>query len=167
MLKVTVFKDERTLARALATQIAATLNETPDLVLGLPTGRTPVRLYHDLGTLHADLSRATTFNLDEFLGIGPDHPGSYRAFMAHHLFSRVNIAPERIHVLNGAAPDPEGECGRYERAVARAGGPHAPRRPQGVDATEQRGVVWRRSQSGAQGRPVDGHGHHSPGAADC
>jgi glucosamine-6-phosphate deaminase len=122
MLRVTVFKDERTLARTLATQIAATLKETPETVFGLPTGRTPVRLYHELGTIHADFSRATTFNLDEFLGIGPDHPGSYRAFMRQHLFSRVNLAPERIHVLNGAAPDPEGECARYEAAIADAGG---------------------------------------------
>jgi len=122
VLKVTVFKDERTLARTLATQIAATLKETPDTVFGLPTGRTPIRLYHELGTIHADFSRATTFNLDEFLGIGPEHPGSYHAFMRHHLFSRVNLAPERIHVLHGAAPDPEGECARYEAAIADAGG---------------------------------------------
>ena len=121
-MKVTVFKDERTLARTLAAQIAATLDSTPDLVLGLPTGRTPVRTYHELGTVHADFSRATTFNLDEFLGIGPDHPGSYRAFMEQHLFSRVNLRPERIHVLNGAAPDPEAECAHYERAIADAGG---------------------------------------------
>ena len=103
MLKVTVFKDERTLAKTLAAHIAATLDTTPDLVLGLPTGRTPVRTYHELGTLHArgraDFSRATTFNLDEFLGIGPDHPGSYRAFMETHLFSHVNMRPERINVL--------------------------------------------------------------------
>ena len=121
-MKVTVFKDERTLARTLAAQIAATLDTTPDLVLGLPTGRTPVRTYHELGARHADFSRATTFNLDEFLGIGPDHPGSYRAFMQEHLFSRVNVRPERIHVLNGAAPDPEAECARYEQAIADAGG---------------------------------------------
>ncbi len=125
-MKITVFKDERTLARTLAAEIAATLKETPDTVLGLPTGRTPVRLYHELGTLHAhtqaDFSRATTFNLDEFLGIGPDHPGSYRAFMERHLFSRVNLAPERIHVLNGAAPDPDAECARYEQSIADAGG---------------------------------------------
>ena len=120
--KVTVFKDERTLARTLAAQIGATLKDTPDLVLGLPTGRTPIRLYHELGALHADFSRATTFNLDEFLGIGPDHHGSYRAFMEAHLFSRVNLRPERIHVLNGAAPDPDAECGRYEDAIASAGG---------------------------------------------
>ena len=91
-MKITLYKDERALARALALQIASTLEARPETVLGLPTGRTPIRLYHELGTLHAhrqvDFSRATTFNLDEFLGIGPDHPGSYRAFMEQHLFSR-------------------------------------------------------------------------------
>ncbi len=122
MLRVTVFKDERTLAKTLAAQIAATLKDTPDLVLSLPTGRTPIRLYHELGTLHADFSQAITFNLDEFLGIGPDHPGSYRTFMEQHFFSRVNLRPEGIHVLNGAAPDPEGECARYEQAIMAAGG---------------------------------------------
>ncbi len=107
-------------------RIADALKAKPDLVLGLPTGRTPVRLYHELGTLFShgqvDFSRATTFNLDEFLGIPPSHPGSYRTFMEHHLFSRVNVSPERIHFLNGAAPDPEAECFRYENAIAAAGG---------------------------------------------
>jgi glucosamine-6-phosphate deaminase len=125
-MKITVFKDERTLAKTLAAQLAAMLTGQPALVLGLPTGRTPVRMYHELGTLHAhklaDFSQATTFNLDEFLGIGPDHPGSYRAFMEEHLFSRVNLEPGRIHIMNGAAPDPEGECARYEQAIAAAGG---------------------------------------------
>ena len=126
MPKVTVFHDERILAKTLAARIASTLAEKPDLVLGLPTGRTPIRLYHELGVLHArgeaDFSRVTTFNLDEFLGIGPEHPGSYRAFMQEHLFSRVNVPPDRIHVLNGIAPDPAAECARYERAIAAAGG---------------------------------------------
>jgi glucosamine-6-phosphate deaminase len=125
-MQITVFKDERTLAKTLAAQLAAMLTGQPALVLGLPTGRTPVRMYHELGTLHthklADFSQATTFNLDEFLGIGPDHPGSYRAFMEEHLFSRVNLQPDRIHIMNGAAPDPEGECARYEHAIAAAGG---------------------------------------------
>jgi glucosamine-6-phosphate deaminase len=125
-LTITLFKDERTLAKALAAQIAAALREKPHIVLGLPTGRTPIRLYHELGLLHAhhqaDFSRATTFNLDEFLGIAGDHPGSYRTFMQEHLFSRVNVAPERINVLNGAAADPERECERYEASITAAGG---------------------------------------------
>jgi glucosamine-6-phosphate deaminase len=125
-MKVSVFKDERTLARTLAGQIAQSLAEKPDLVLGLPTGRTPIRLYHELGSMHAkgqvDFARATTFNLDEFLGIPSSHPGSYRSFMQEHLFSRVNLSPDRINIPNGAASDPEAECERYERAIADAGG---------------------------------------------
>jgi glucosamine-6-phosphate deaminase len=125
-LKIHIFKDDRALAKTLAVQIAATIGGRPDIVLGLPTGRTPIRLYHELGVLHAhhqaDFSNATTFNLDEFLGIEPTHPGSYRAFMDEHLFSRVNLNPERIHMLNGVAPDPDAECARYERAIDDAGG---------------------------------------------
>ena len=68
----TVFPNDRAAARALAQRIAQSLAENPRLVLGLPTGRTPVRLYHELASLsehgRADFSRATTFNLDEFLG---------------------------------------------------------------------------------------------------
>ena len=57
-------------------------------MLGLPTGRTPVPLYASSrrfiasGTL--DFSRVTTFNLDEFLGVGAADPRSYRAFMQRH-----------------------------------------------------------------------------------
>lgn len=126
MPKVTIFKDERVLARTLADHIVEAVARQPDLVLGLPTGRTPIRLYHELGARHArgetDFSRVTTFNLDEFLGIDHDHPGSYRAFMQEHLFSRINVPPSRINVLNGVAADPAEECQRYERAIADAGG---------------------------------------------
>ena len=125
-MKITVFDNERALARTLAVQIAASLGQRPAMVLGLATGRTPIRLYHELGTLHAhgqvDFSRATTFNLDEFAGISSDHPGSYRVFMHEHLFSRVNLAPDCIHFLDGSAEDPEEECRRYEAAIAAAGG---------------------------------------------
>jgi glucosamine-6-phosphate deaminase len=125
-LRVTVFSSDRAAARALALRIADEIGANPVLVLGLPTGRTPVRLYHELAALgrqgRADFSRVRTFNLDEFLGIEPSHPGSYRRFMEEHLFSRVNMPPEHIHVLNGAAPDPAAECVRYEAAIAAAGG---------------------------------------------
>ncbi len=125
-MRITVYDNERVLARTLAVQIAATLGQRPALVLGLATGRTPIRLYHELASLHAhgqaDFSRATTFNLDEFLGVPADHPGSYRRFMDEHLFSRVNLLPAQIHFLDGAAADPDAECDRYETAIAAAGG---------------------------------------------
>jgi glucosamine-6-phosphate deaminase len=125
-VKVSVYAEARDAASAVADRIAHALAVRPSAVLGLPTGRTTVPLYRDLaaraerGVL--DFSRATTFNLDEFLGLAPDHPASYRRFMQRHLFSRVNLAPSRIHFLDGAASDPAAECARYESAIASAGG---------------------------------------------
>jgi glucosamine-6-phosphate deaminase len=123
---VSIFPDPLAVARALARRVAEALRETPRLVLGLPTGRTPLALYEELAALHArgeaDFAQAQTFNLDEFLGTPPSHPGSYRMFMERHLFSRVNINPARIHFLNGGAEDPVAECVRYEEAIASVGG---------------------------------------------
>ena len=122
--RVTVFADARHGARVVAARIVDALRSNPSLVLGLPTGRTPVALYEELVRLTAtrkvDWSSATTFNLDEFIGVAPDHPGSYRQFMDQRLFHHVNLRPERINFLNGAAR-PEEECRRYERAIAAAG----------------------------------------------
>jgi glucosamine-6-phosphate deaminase len=125
-MRVNVFENERALARTLAVQIAASLGQNPTLVLGLPTGRTPIRLYHELGVLHrngqADFSHATTFNLDEFVGVTEDDGGSYRAFMREHLFSRVNLHPSRLNFLDGSAADLDAECRRYDKAIAATGG---------------------------------------------
>ena len=98
----------------------------PALVLGLPTGRTPIPLYRELVALHraglADFGRATTFNLDEFLGLSSADPRSYCAFMHRHLFDCINLQRQRIHMLNGAAGDVPREYARYDRAMAWAGG---------------------------------------------
>ncbi len=109
-----------------AARVADLLTAHPAAVLGLPTGRTPIDMYAELVARHheagLDFSSATTFNLDEFVGIGVDHPGSYHAYMADHLFSKVNVTPARVHLPNGLAPDLDLECERYEVAIADAGG---------------------------------------------
>lgn len=125
-MEIRIFESEDAAACALATRIARMLSERPNLVLGLPTGRTPVATYANLRRLHAageaDFSGATTFNLDEFAGVPPSHPGSFRTFMDEHLFRGVNLRPERIHFLHGDAQDLDAECERYEIAVEAAGG---------------------------------------------
>jgi glucosamine-6-phosphate deaminase len=123
--RVTVFATADAVARALARRVGDAVAVNPRLVLGLPTGRTPMAFYRELVKLYtrgADFSAVTTFNLDEFLGLPASHPGSYRSFMEEHLFSHVNVQPERRHFLNGAASDPDAECLRYEREIAEAGG---------------------------------------------
>jgi glucosamine-6-phosphate deaminase len=125
-LRIRVFTTPASVGRSFAADIARALAANPPMVLGLPTGRTPIPLYRELVRLfragRIDFSRATTFNLDEFVGIGPHDPRSYHAFMRRHLFDHVNLSPRRIHVLNGMAPDTARECARYEQAIARAGG---------------------------------------------
>jgi glucosamine-6-phosphate deaminase len=125
-VKIRIFPSSRPAARALARDIARRVSRNPRLVLGLPTGRTSIPLYSELVALcrsrKIDFSQVTTFNLDEFLGLAADDPRSYHAFMRQHLFDRVNLSPRRTHLLNGAARDVAGECARFERAIARAGG---------------------------------------------
>ena len=125
-MRIRVFATSRHAARALARSIAGSLASNPALVLGLPTGRTPIPLYEDLVALcrsrRVSFRRATTFNLDEFLGIDPGDSRSYRAFMQRHLFDHVDLPRRQIHFLNGATRDPIRECARYERAIAHAGG---------------------------------------------
>jgi glucosamine-6-phosphate deaminase len=120
------FETAEETAAALARRVVDAVRAKPAIVLGLPTGRSPVAAYAELGRLCArsdvDFSDATTFNLDEFVGIPATHPGSFRRFMDEHLFRLVNLDPRRIHFLNGAAPDPDAECERYERAIADARG---------------------------------------------
>ena len=69
-----------------------------------------------------NFSQVTTFNLDEFIGIDATHPGSFRRAMQEQFLEPVDVAPTRIGFLNGMAADLEGECRRYERAIADAGG---------------------------------------------
>ncbi len=123
-MRIRVFASADRLARALARDLARTIAARPRVVLGLPTGRTPIPLYNQLVELYrrgdVNFARVTTFNLDEFVGLEPRDPRSYHAFMREHLFAHVNLT--RTHVPNGVAPNLDRECRRYERAIARAGG---------------------------------------------
>ena len=117
------FDDEDALAAALATRVAEAIVANPELVLGLPTGRTPLAFYRELRERSGlDWSEVRTFNLDEFVGVSADDPGSYRAFMQGQLFDHVSIKSTNIEMLDGRAPDLKAECRRYELAIADAGG---------------------------------------------
>ena len=102
-MKVRVFPSPSKAARALAHDIARAVARNPRLVLGLPTGRTSIALYRELVALsrshEIDFSHASTFNLDEFVGLSAEDSQSYHAFMRRHLFDHVNLSPKRTHGL--------------------------------------------------------------------
>ncbi len=125
-MRVIVENDATAVARRAARITADFIHQKPSCVLGLPTGSTPLGLYRELIRMHRaeglDFSRVVTFNLDEYLGLGPDHPQSYRHFMQEHLFDHINIRPEKTHVPDGLTRDFETYGRRYEHDIADAGG---------------------------------------------
>jgi glucosamine-6-phosphate deaminase len=114
-------------ASLIAANIIANLvRDKPNCVLGLATGGTPILMYRELARRHRgetlDFARVTTFNLDEYVGLPPEHPQSYHAFMHEHLFRHVNIADKNIHIPNGLAKSIPAECAAFEAAIRGAGG---------------------------------------------
>ena len=109
-------------AEIVANEIKAKQN----LVLGLPTGSTPIGMYSKLVEMHKagniDFSKATTFNLDEYYPIKRDNNQSYYKFMFDNFFGMININPGNINIPDGEAADPALECRKYEQKINHAGG---------------------------------------------
>jgi glucosamine-6-phosphate deaminase len=98
------------------------------VVLGLPTGSTPIGVYHVLVRMHReeglDFSNVVTFNIDEYYPMEPDSLQSYHRFMWENFFDHVNIAPENVHIPEGDIPyeEVESHAAEYERKIVKAGG---------------------------------------------
>lgn len=113
--------------REAARIVANAVRRNPALRLGLATGKTMLGMYQELVRLHRDekldFSRVVTFNLDEYLGLPPTHPQSFRYFMRTHFFDHVNIAAQNIHIPDGSITANYHEyCEAYDRAIQQAGG---------------------------------------------
>lgn len=114
------------LSEKAAQLIASVITLKPDCVLGLATGSSPVGTYDCLTEMYEkgmlDFSRATSVNLDEYVGLDGENDQSYRYFMNKNLFNRVNIDKTRTFVPNGLAADPEKEGIAYDEHIKALGG---------------------------------------------
>lgn len=121
-MNIKVEKNYEDLSLAAAELVASRLKKRPYLVLGLPTGVTPIGLYENLVEVYnkgaADFLEVTTFNLDEYCGLSPEHPESYRAFMERHLFGLINIPFGQTHF----PLCDEKSCMAYEEMITVSGG---------------------------------------------
>ena len=105
---------------------AAELMKKPNAIFGLATGSSPIPLYHEMIKLNKegamDFSKCRSWNLDEYVGLKPDHVCSYRRFMNEELFDHVNIDKANTHVPSGIAADMAKEAADYDAAIEAAGG---------------------------------------------
>ena len=125
-MKIIRAKDYNDMSRKAANIISAQVILKPDSVLGLATGSSPIGIYEQLIKWYnkgdVDFGGCTTFNLDEYRGLTPDHEQSYHYFMHKNFFDAVNVPAERINLPDGAQLDAERECKRYDAAIKAAGG---------------------------------------------
>ena len=125
-MRVIVEPNPPAVARAGACFVADLIRRKPTCVLGLATGSTPLGLYAELIRMHReeglDFSRVVSFNLDEYVGLAPTHPQSYRLFMQKNLFDQINIDVRNTHVPDGRALHFDVFCEQYEKLIRDEGG---------------------------------------------
>jgi glucosamine-6-phosphate deaminase len=125
-LNIQVFASGDQLDEACADLIGGMVRIKPRAVLGLATGGTPLGVYRRLIADHRNglisFRQATTFNLDEYVGLPENHPESYRAYMRRNLFDHIDLPLSRAHLPDGNAADLEAECRRYDALIEEAGG---------------------------------------------
>ena len=124
--KLIIASDYGDMSKKAADILEKEIRNKPTSVIGLATGGTPEGLYSELIDRHKGLglnfSQISAFNLDEYHPIGKDDPQSYYYFMNEKLFSHININPQNTYIPDGAAKNPEQECGEYDDKIMSAGG---------------------------------------------
>jgi len=108
-----------------AAQVCQVVGQKEQSVLGLATGSTPIAMYKELISRYhsrkVSFAGVRTFNLDEYIGLEPSHPQSYRYFMNQHLFDHIDIDLQNTHVPDGMS-EPQLAADQYERQIEAAGG---------------------------------------------
>ena len=118
-----IIDSAQNIAAMAAQQYVALLKRKPNAILGGATGSTPLGLYAELVRLNKageiSFKDASSFNLDEYVGLDGTHDQSYRYFMDHNLFDHIDIDKSRTRVPSGIdVSDPAA----YDKEIEAAGG---------------------------------------------
>ncbi|MGO4691977.1 glucosamine-6-phosphate deaminase [Glaciibacter sp. 2TAF33] len=126
MAEVVVVENAVSGGELVADSIRRLIESSPTTVLGLATGSTPLPVYNALARSFAatplDVSGVRGFALDEYVGLPPGHPESYRAVIARDVVEPLGLTPANIHVPGGDLATIETAGEDYERAIVAAGG---------------------------------------------
>lgn len=126
-MEVVICPDPGEVARLAASKVARVAKAVgPSVVLGVATGSSPVALYENLAAKVAagelDLSQASAFALDEYIGLPKGHPESYEVVIRRTVTEPLQLDPARVHTPDGFAADIDAAAKAYEQAIVDAGG---------------------------------------------
>lgn len=125
-MEVVILPGKDQIGSLAADAVQELLLRKPDAVLGLATGSSPLPIYNELALRHErgalDFAKARGFALDEYVGLEPGHPQSYREVIHREFTDRVNISVENVLTPDGSVQDIPASCQAYEDAIREAGG---------------------------------------------
>lgn len=125
-MKLIIKKNYNSLSKSVANIVRTEIEKKPDIILGLPTGGTPVGMYKELIRMYKeeglDFSQVTTFNLDEYIGIDEEHPNSYHYFMKDRFFNHINIDSRKTFIPDGKTKELDSYCKKYDELIRENGG---------------------------------------------
>ena len=125
-MRVIIAKNEDAMSKIAAGIIAENIRKKPRLVLGLDVSNTLIGAYNELAAMHKtgklDFSRVISFNLDEYVGLGHDHPQSCKSFMDKNFFNKVNFDNRNIFIPNGLTKNLHLMCEQYEKNIKEMAG---------------------------------------------
>ncbi len=124
MAEVIILPDADAAGALVADEIVRLVRRRADAVLGLATGSTPLPVYRALRTRleGVDVSSVRGFALDEYVGLDPAHPESYRSVIAREVVEPLGLDPDRIRTPDGGSATIDRAGEDYEAAIAAAGG---------------------------------------------
>jgi len=126
-MEIIICPDEETVGAISAIRVAQVAKAVgPGVVIGVATGSSPLSTYAHMAALQhdgkLDLSNASAFALDEYVGLPFDHPESYHDTIRRTVTEPLGLDPSRVHVPDGSLDGLETAGERYEAAIKAAGG---------------------------------------------
>ena len=103
-------------AQEAARLIAAAISQRGRARVIGATGNSQIPLVEALSGLKIDWNAVELFHMDEYVGISPDHPSSFRYWMRTRIEEKVH--PGKMYYLDGDAPDLNAEMIRYTRLLS-------------------------------------------------
>ncbi|MCT9870813.1 glucosamine-6-phosphate deaminase [Paenarthrobacter aurescens] len=126
MAEIIIVRDQAEAGSVAASIFAQQIITNPGIVLGLATGSTPLTTYAALAAAVAegaiDVSGVRGFALDEYLGVPPEHPESYRSVITREVVEPLGLNPDQVWTPRGTGPDITQAGAEYEAMIAEAGG---------------------------------------------
>ena len=125
-IAIEVVESQKEMGIRAAEIIADKIIKKPNIVLGLPTGSTPIPVYAELINYYSEglisFKEVKTFNLDEYYPIEPSNYHSYQSSMTRDLFSQIDIPVQNIHFPDCLSPSPIEASSNYEALIKKSGG---------------------------------------------